>query len=157
MNPTMADLEKYITKADPNKGTGFITHVAYLNLMGSLCIDDKEDTEDQLRESFRIFDKNGELMAHADALWITRTGAILHWCNDDLPPGALELLCAALRQDWPRIRTVSERLVRRAGVDELRVDWLLGDDHWGARVGELTYMGARGGKALLEYPYDVRH
>ena len=60
MNPTMADLEKYITKADPNKGTGFITHVAYLNLMGSLCIDDKEDQEDQLREAFMVFDKNGD-------------------------------------------------------------------------------------------------
>merc|ERR1711933_450085 len=31
---------------------------------------------------------------------------------------------------------------RAVGLDELRVDWLLGDPRWGSRIGELTYMGA---------------
>ena len=36
----------------------------------------------------------------------------------------------------------SEVLCAAAGLDELRVDWLLGDVELGPRVGELTYMGA---------------
>merc|ERR1719316_1085260 len=59
-----------------------------------------------------------------------------------LPDGCLQRLQAVLRCDWQRIRRVSEQLVKNAGLDELRVDWLLGDEKWGSRVGELTYQGA---------------
>ena len=37
---------------------------------------------------------------------------------------------------------VSERLCAAAGVEELRVDWLLGDEALGPRIGETTYIGA---------------
>ena len=36
----------------------------------------------------------------------------------------------------------SERLCAAAGVEELRVDWLLGDSELGTRLGETTYIGA---------------
>ena len=58
------------------------------------------------------------------------------------PKELLSRLQDVLRSSWPFIRDSSERICRTAGLDELRVDWLLGDTTWGARVGELTYMGA---------------
>ena len=39
------------------------------------------------------------------------------------------------------------------GLDELRVDWLLGDPVWGPRIGELTYMGTM---ALDVFPVSWR-
>eukprot|EP00747_Dinoflagellata_sp_TGD_P017049 gnl/TRDRNA2_/TRDRNA2_125556_c0_seq1.p1 gnl/TRDRNA2_/TRDRNA2_125556_c0~~gnl/TRDRNA2_/TRDRNA2_125556_c0_seq1.p1 ORF type:complete len:293 (-),score=36.68 gnl/TRDRNA2_/TRDRNA2_125556_c0_seq1:37-915(-) len=90
-------------------------------------------------------------------LWVTREGSIQVWNPEDmkhwgvpgvtkhmkpLPVGAIGKLQSVLQKDWDTIRSWSERLVQRAGLDELRVDWLLGDEHWGSRVGELTYMGA---------------
>ena len=41
-----------------------------------------------------------------------------------------------------RVVPLSERLCTAAGVEELRVDWLLGDGVLGPRIGETTYMGA---------------
>mmetsp|Transcript_96311 Transcript_96311/g.272309 ORF Transcript_96311/g.272309 Transcript_96311/m.272309 type:complete len:494 (-) Transcript_96311:182-1663(-) len=103
----------------------------------------------------------GTLNTHPQHLWVTSGGAIQIWdaaelraqghtrCRNidkhygqSLPPGIMEVLQRVLRQDWSLIRLASERLATRAGLDELRVDWLLGDDVWGPRVGELTYMGA---------------
>ena len=50
-------------------------------------------------------------------------------------------LGALLRDTWRTLLVpTSERLC--AGLDELRVDWLLGDALLGPRIGELTYMGA---------------
>merc|ERR1712232_270099 len=99
------------------------------------------------------------LNMHPLEVWVTRTGAIQQWRMEDLkalgvpgsskytkpsklPEAAFGLLQEALRRDWEHIRNASERLVRCAGLDELRVDWLLGDERWGPRIGELTYMGA---------------
>eukprot|EP00811_Abedinium_folium_P034757 NODE_7612_length_1564_cov_4.178845.p1 GENE.NODE_7612_length_1564_cov_4.178845~~NODE_7612_length_1564_cov_4.178845.p1 ORF type:complete len:509 (-),score=167.37 NODE_7612_length_1564_cov_4.178845:36-1508(-) len=94
---------------------------------------------------------------HPFDLWVSRGGVIRLWDPEDLrlsgtpgitkrarwlKPGAVEELRAAVMRDWPRMRAVSERIVRAAGLDELRVDWLLGDARWGARIGELTYMGS---------------
>eukprot|EP00928_Gymnodinium_smaydae_P045482 TRINITY_DN30314_c0_g1_i1.p1 TRINITY_DN30314_c0_g1~~TRINITY_DN30314_c0_g1_i1.p1 ORF type:complete len:513 (-),score=92.31 TRINITY_DN30314_c0_g1_i1:67-1515(-) len=103
----------------------------------------------------------GTLNTHPQVLWVTREGWIQLWELSDLqarghvrchtldrryghslPEGVLELLRSSLRSDWARIRAGSERLCRAAGLDELRVDWLLGDERWGSRIGELTYMGA---------------
>lgn len=103
----------------------------------------------------------GTLNTHPQSLWVTRRGAIHLWDPADLqsrghvrchsldrnygqkmPDGVLECLQRALRQDWELIRSSSEQIARGAGLDEIRVDWLLGDEKWGARIGELTYMGA---------------
>jgi hypothetical protein len=59
----------------------------------------------------------------------------------ELPPAAVSRLCAVLRRDWRSIAALSSRLATRAGLDELRVDWLVGDERWGPRIGELTYIG----------------
>ena len=59
----------------------------------------------------------------------------------ELPAHAAETLFRVLQTDWHHIAAVSARLARNAGLDELRVDWLVGDDKWGSRIGELTYIG----------------
>ena len=59
----------------------------------------------------------------------------------ELPPAAVSHLCTVLRRDWSLIAAMSSRLAIGAGLDELRVDWLVGDEHWGPRIGELTYIG----------------
>jgi len=43
------------------------------------------------------------------------------------------------------------------GLDELRVDWLLGDPTWGARIGEITYEGAAFSQTpeLADFVYKV--
>eukprot|EP00931_Biecheleriopsis_adriatica_P023254 TRINITY_DN14726_c0_g1_i4.p1 TRINITY_DN14726_c0_g1~~TRINITY_DN14726_c0_g1_i4.p1 ORF type:complete len:352 (-),score=63.81 TRINITY_DN14726_c0_g1_i4:8-1063(-) len=92
-------------------------------------------------------------------LWVFRSGDVHFWdeksrrawkkekrrsrlCDDRLPPEVLKALQDALRTHWPCICSVSEQLARGIGLDELRVDWLLGDDKWGPRIGELTYVGS---------------
>ena len=59
----------------------------------------------------------------------------------ELPARAAKTLLRVLQTDWHHIVAVSARLARNAGLDELRVDWLVGDDKWGSRIGELTYIG----------------
>jgi hypothetical protein len=94
------------------------------------------------------------LNTHPTALFVTRNGCVHLWdqaasgflkrhhgLSEPLPQVVLDVLLAALSQDWPMIRADSEHLARSIGLDELRVDWLLGDPDWGPRVGELTYMG----------------
>jgi hypothetical protein len=54
---------------------------------------------------------------------------------------AVETLRQVLRDDWQEIASLSAQLSQRAGLDELRVDWLVGDQQWGSRIGELTYVG----------------
>eukprot|EP00929_Paragymnodinium_shiwhaense_P090038 TRINITY_DN50271_c0_g1_i1.p1 TRINITY_DN50271_c0_g1~~TRINITY_DN50271_c0_g1_i1.p1 ORF type:complete len:394 (-),score=4.08 TRINITY_DN50271_c0_g1_i1:22-1203(-) len=93
-------------------------------------------------------------------LWITRDGAVQQWCakdlrevpgrryRKDLPDGLLNILLSLLHRHWDRILYFSERLVQRAGLDELRVDWVVGDDRWGACILELTYMGTA-------HPYPI--
>jgi len=60
-----------------------------------------------------------------------------------VPPAApaLAALRALLAAEWPRVLAQSELVGGAARVDELRVDWLLGDARWGARVNEVTYLG----------------
>merc|ERR1711904_591499 len=101
------------------------------------------------------------LNTHPQVLWVTADGAIQQWQAGDLqaaghvrcthldrafglsaPDAAIDTLRAALQSHWHWIRRVSEEIVRSASLDELRVDWLLGDETWGPRIGELTYMGA---------------
>jgi len=112
------------------------------------------------------------LNTHPQALFVTRGGVVQVWDTEDLkdigvfrcrkldqryghylPEGLLEMLQRVLCADWHFIRSASESLARAAGLDELRVDWLLGDERWGSRIGELTYMGA--GSRLLK-PLSVR-
>lgn len=96
----------------------------------------------------------GMLNTHSQYLWVTRYGAVHLWDQEDpgftkrhaavghdLPSDALQALLHVLRRDWQWIRGNSEKLAREAGLDELRVDWLLGDSRWGPRIGELTYVG----------------
>ncbi|CAK0837197.1 unnamed protein product [Prorocentrum cordatum] len=103
----------------------------------------------------------GTLNTHPQLLWVTRAGCVQLWDLPDLqerghnrcrqlerlygralPQEVLCLLRQVLRRDWQMIRGTSEKVTRSAGLDELRVDWLLGDEFWGSRIGELTYMGA---------------
>lgn len=94
------------------------------------------------------------LNTHPQFLWVSREGAVHLW--DQSHPGFLarhagakeplheivvDVLRRELRDHWPSIRRDSEELARAIGLDELRVDWLLGDPRWGPRIGELTYMG----------------
>ena len=60
-----------------------------------------------------------------------------------VPPAAptLAALRALLAAEWPRVLALSELVGGAARVDELRVDWLLGDARWGPRVNEVTYLG----------------
>ena len=92
------------------------------------------------------------LNTHPMFLWVTRDGAVIQWDPatpgllkkghgfwEDLPGAILQLLLRCLAEHWHSLRRDSEQLA--VGLDELRVDWLLGDDFWGPRIGELTYMG----------------
>ncbi|CAE7470178.1 ycf3 [Symbiodinium natans] len=96
----------------------------------------------------------GCLHSHPMALWVLSSGAVQLWDPnlpgllkkghgvwEPLPHAILETLLRSLSEDWEAIRGDSERLAQEIGLDELRVDWLLGDGHWGPRIGELTYMG----------------
>lgn len=90
----------------------------------------------------------------ASHVWVSREGGIHLWDSlahaflkrhhgnfDPLPKGVLKALQQAVRRDWLAICADSELIARTSGLDELRVDWLLGDKHWGPRIGETTYMG----------------
>ena len=92
------------------------------------------------------------LSSHPIYLWVTRCGAVILWDPktpgllkkghgiwEALPLGVLELLRESLKRHWLHIRDFSEQVAY--DLDELRVDWLLGDENWGPRIGELTYMG----------------
>ena len=94
------------------------------------------------------------LNTYAHFLWVSREGVIHFWNaaapgllrkkhghTEPLPSAALQVLQIWLARHWLTIRADSERLAHGAGLDEIRVDWLLGDDRWGLRVGELTYLG----------------
>ncbi|CAJ1421448.1 unnamed protein product [Effrenium voratum] len=101
------------------------------------------------------------LNTHPQPLWVAWNGVIQLWDSQELiargqvrcksldrcygrtlPPELLWQLQEALASSWLFVRDTSERLCRAAGLDELRVDWLLGDAKWGPRIGELTYVGA---------------
>merc|ERR1719158_2762581 len=103
----------------------------------------------------------GTLNTHPGDLWVTRAGGIQVWDQWDLRSlghtrckkmdqfygrglagDTLNMLRRALAQSWPDISAVSARIASAGKLDELRVDWLLGDAVWGPRIGELTYMGA---------------
>lgn len=97
----------------------------------------------------------GFVNGHASELWVTHTGDLQYWHPEELarvgvprcrrrgvPDELTNELQAALQRDWGTVHKWSEHLTRAAGLDELRVDWLLGDEHWGPRIGELTFMGA---------------
>ena len=94
----------------------------------------------------------GCLNSHPMYLWVTRAGAVILWDPktpgllkkghglwEALPEPVLQLLRESLAHHWLEIRELSEQIAY--DLDELRVDWLLGDENWGPRIGELTYMG----------------
>merc|ERR1712176_801610 len=94
------------------------------------------------------------LNTHSQFLWVTRNGAVYLWDQTApgflakhqngcpvLPGGVLKVLQHSLQQSWQQMRAESETLAKTEGLDELRVDWLLGDPQWGPRIGETTYMG----------------
>merc|ERR1712176_1724497 len=81
-------------------------------------------------------------------LWGMRDGGVQVWGENartklirgnrkdkmgSLPPGALEAFQTSLSAHWSHIRGASERLAKEIGVDEIRIDWLLGDPYWGPR------------------------
>ncbi|OLP92899.1 hypothetical protein AK812_SmicGene25256 [Symbiodinium microadriaticum] len=91
---------------------------------------------------------------HPQYLWVARDGSIHLWDQtaegfqtrhakepEDLPVELVHLLREILAEHWQRLRADSEQIATLAGLDEIRVDWLLGDPKWGPRIGELTYMG----------------
>ncbi len=99
----------------------------------------------------------GNLHSHPWHLWVFGDGGDLHlwkwrfpgkprsWAHcygPTLPEAALERLQAVLRRDFARLKRHSEALALTAKVDELRVDWLLGDPRFGSRLGELTFIGS---------------
>lgn len=59
-------------------------------------------------------------------------------------PAALAGLRRTLASDWPRMVAATEAVARQAGLDEVRVDWMLGDRRLGPRIVELQYVGAAG-------------
>lgn len=94
------------------------------------------------------------LNSHPQFLWVSRNGAVHIWDQEapgfikrhqkehqSLPSKVLQTLQEALQHDWASVRNSSEHVARSVGLDELRVDWYLGDRKWGPRIGELTYMG----------------
>eukprot|EP00929_Paragymnodinium_shiwhaense_P120318 TRINITY_DN92255_c0_g1_i1.p1 TRINITY_DN92255_c0_g1~~TRINITY_DN92255_c0_g1_i1.p1 ORF type:complete len:374 (-),score=87.88 TRINITY_DN92255_c0_g1_i1:556-1677(-) len=103
------------------------------------------------------------ITAYPFEAWVTHDGFVHHWDNSmlklsgvpasqkhgkRLPPEAIDALRGVLLRDWGHIRSCSEAIVRHHGLDELRVDWLVGDEDWGSRIGELTYMGTGGSIAF---------
>merc|ERR1740129_228415 len=100
---------------------------------------------------------------HSQALFVTHEGCVVRFDADDLRRlGAKPARRKQMREFgaypatstiaeleratsdvtiWTRVKSVSELLSTRIGVDELRVDWLFGDACLGPRIGELTYIG----------------
>lgn len=104
------------------------------------------------------------LNTHPMYLWVTRDGTVIPWNPtmpgllkkghgfwEKLPEVIFQLLLRCLRESWSWMRQISEELGKN--LDELRVDWLLGDDTWGCRIGEVTYMGTM---ALDVFPISWR-
>lgn len=108
----------------------------------------------------------GQLNTHPQFLWVSREGEVHIWDQtaegfltrhdrlpEEMPPDLVLVLRRALHEHWQVVRRDSESLARAAGVDELRVDWLLGDAKWGPRIGELTYFGTF---AIEVIPVSIR-
>lgn len=74
---------------------------------------------------------------------VHRLERLLHSPRSGGPAGGAASGHSAAAGDWDRVIVpLSERLCAASGVEELRVDWLLGDPTLGPRIGETTYMGA---------------
>eukprot|EP00933_Yihiella_yeosuensis_P049775 TRINITY_DN4709_c2_g1_i1.p1 TRINITY_DN4709_c2_g1~~TRINITY_DN4709_c2_g1_i1.p1 ORF type:complete len:396 (+),score=69.22 TRINITY_DN4709_c2_g1_i1:132-1319(+) len=61
-----------------------------------------------------------------------------------VPAQTLEALRKVLAADWVLVSRLSTAIARASRLDEVRIDWLLGDPRLGPRVGELQYVGAAG-------------
>ncbi|CAE7525187.1 unnamed protein product [Symbiodinium natans] len=107
-----------------------------------------------------------QLNTHPQYLWVARDGSVHVWDQmaegfqtrhakepEELPKELALFLRDILQEHWQRLRSDSEMLARSAGLDEIRVDWLLGDPKWGPRIGELTHMGTF---AIELVPVSVR-
>ena len=134
-------------------------------------LEESERCEPKLRKPLELkvqvlFGKvvGASLNSHPMYLWVTRKGSVIQWDPqskgllkkghglwEDLPVNILHLLLTSLSKYWSRISEESETIAE--GLDELRVDWLLGDPLWGPRIGELTYMGTM---ALDIFPVSLR-
>ena len=93
----------------------------------------------------------GTVNTNPSELWVTHDGMLYVWTDAELRRLAamrgsrqsrrrvhvevIEALELELERHWPFIHDHTVRLCR--GLDEVRVDWLLGDDAWGPRVGEV--------------------
>ncbi|CAE7490609.1 unnamed protein product, partial [Symbiodinium pilosum] len=95
-----------------------------------------------------------QLNTHPQYLWVARDGSLHLWDQtaegfqtrhakepEELPQELVNPLRETLQEHWQRLRCDSEQLAKLAGLDEIRVDWLLGDPKWGPRIGELTHLG----------------
>mmetsp|Transcript_94756 Transcript_94756/g.253456 ORF Transcript_94756/g.253456 Transcript_94756/m.253456 type:complete len:154 (-) Transcript_94756:100-561(-) len=71
----------------------------------------------------------------------------------DMPDTVFKLLKQHLESDWDFIARNSVCIAERAGLDELRLDWYLGDARLGPRLGELTYIG---GADVMVQPFQTQ-
>jgi hypothetical protein len=55
---------------------------------------------------------------------------------------AVSTLRHQLSKHWAYISQHSGKIASRSGTDELRCDWLVGDEKLGPRLGEIQYTGS---------------
>ena len=150
---------------------GAVLQPLYALMSDFLDLEDIQDVRGKLQKplELKIQVIFGEVVGaclntHPMYLWVTRDGTVILWNPtmpgllkkghgfwENLPDVIFQLLLRCLRKSWSWMRQISEELAKN--LDELRVDWLLGDDTWGCRIGEVTYMGTM---ALDVFPISWR-
>lgn len=59
-----------------------------------------------------------------------------------LSRAAISTLQRELSKHWRFISQYSSRIASSSGIDEIRCDWLVGDERFGPRLGEIQYTGS---------------
>jgi hypothetical protein len=59
-----------------------------------------------------------------------------------LSRNAISTLRRQLSEHWVYICQYSSKIASSSGIDELRCDWLVGDERFGPRLGEIQYTGS---------------
>ncbi|CAK0888069.1 unnamed protein product, partial [Prorocentrum cordatum] len=95
----------------------------------------------------------GATLHTSQAVWVLPDGRLHRWGRrvagnkalqrmyGAMPPSAEAALRSALVEHWPHLRSETEAISRRWGLDEVRVDWFVGCPRWGPRICEVTWMG----------------
>lgn len=65
--PANEEIDNYIVEFDPSE-TGVIDFPTFLTLMARRMREQFTDTEEELREAFRVFDRDGQGLINADEL-----------------------------------------------------------------------------------------